>query len=112
MMTSLDYLLIAVSGLAAAGLLGMFLMFLSKNEKVKRISFYTTSVLGIYLGYVGFRIMWINSAGQTILAVLMALISIGALALVLTKGNSKKVFQIARTMSSLAVVIGMVNAFS
>lgn len=111
-MTSLDYLVMTVACLAAAGLLGIFLMFLSKNETIKRISFYAASALGIYLGYVGVRIMWLNSMSQTILAVWMALISVGALGLVCVKGKNKKVFQIARTMSSLAVVVGMVNAFS
>lgn len=111
-MTSLDYLILAAAGLAAAGLLGMALMFFSKNEKVKHISFYAASALGVYLGYVGVRIMWMNSMAQSVLAVLLALISIGALVLVQVKGNNRKVFQIARTMSSLAVVVGMMNAFS
>ena len=87
------------------------LMFLVKNKKVKRVCLYLVAALGVYMGYVGFRIMWVNSLAQTGLAVALALAAIGAVVLErLSKGSEKK-FLLSQVLASAALVIGMFNAF-
>ena len=97
--------------LAAVSLVSVALMFLVRNTMVRRVCLWIVAALGVYMGYVGLRIMWINSAEQSALAVLMALTSIGAFVLERLSKNSKKRFLIARIMASAALVIGMLNAF-
>ncbi|MBE6970949.1 MAG: hypothetical protein E7446_02365 [Ruminococcaceae bacterium] len=111
MNTFLDLLILVVMVLAAVSLLAVVLMFLVKNPKVRRVCLWIVAALGVYVGYVGVRIMWINSAGQTALAVLLALVGIGAVVLErVSRGNEKR-FLIARIMASAALVAGMLNAF-
>ena len=111
MNTFLDLLIVVVLSLLAVGALAMILMFLVKKEKVRKISFWIVALLGIYIGSVGVRIMGLGFLGQAMLAVLMGLVSIGAIVLErLSKGSEKK-FLIARIMSCVALVVGMFNAF-
>ena len=112
MTTFLDLLIVVVMVLSATSLLAMALMFLVRNKKVQRLSFYLVVALGVYMGYVGFRFLSPTVFWQTVLAVLMALTGIGALVLErLSKGNEKK-FLIAKIAASAALVIGMLNAFA
>ena len=111
MVTFLDLLVVVVMVLCAVSLVAVALMFLVKNKKVKRICLYLVAALGVYMGYVGLRIMWINSAAQSALAVLMALIAIGAIVLERLSKGSKKRFLISPVLASASLVIGMFNAF-
>ena len=111
MNTFLDLLIVVVLALAAVSLVAMALMFLVKNRTVKRVCLYIVAALGIYMGYVGFRILWPGFAAQVALAILAALVSIGAVVLERRgKDNSKK-FLTAQIMASAALVVGMLNAF-
>ena len=111
MVTFLDLLVVVVMVLCAVSLVAMALMFLVKNQKVKRICLYLVAALGVYMGYVGFRIMWVNSLAQTGLAVALALAAIGAVVLErLSKGSEKK-FLISQVLASASLVVGMFNAF-
>ena len=111
MVTFLDLLVVVVMVLCAVSLVAMALMFLVKNRKVKQICLYLVAALGVYMGYVGFRIMWVNSLAQTGLAVALALAAIGAVVLErLSKGSEKK-FRLAQILASGSLVIGMFNAF-
>ena len=111
MVTFLDLLVVVVMVLCAVSLVAMALMFLVKNKKVKQICLYLVAALGVYMGYVGFRIMWVNSLAQTGLAVALALVAIGAVVLErLSKGSEKK-FRLAQVLASGSLVIGMFNAF-
>ena len=112
MITSLDLLIVVVLALAAVSLLAMVLMFLVKNRKVSRVCLWIVAVLGIYMGYVGFRIMWINSAVQAALAVLMGLTAAASIVLERLSRDNPKIHLIAKIMASAALVIGMFNAFS
>jgi len=112
MTTFLDLLIVVVLALIAVSLVAMVLMFLVKNRTVKQVCLYVIAVLGVYMGYVGLRIMWINSFEQSVLAAMMALTAIGAIVLErLSRDNSKK-FLIAQIMASAALVVGMFNAFA
>lgn len=111
MVTFLDLLVVVVMVLSAVSLVAMALMFLVKNQKVKRICLYLVAALGVYMGYVGFRIMWINSAAQSAFAVAMAHISIGAVVLERLSKGSEKRFLLSQILASGSLVIGMFNAF-
>ena len=111
MVTFLDLLVVVVMVLCAVSLVAMALMFLVKNKKVKQICLYLVAALGIYMGYVGLRIMWINSAAQSAFAVAMALTSIGAVALERLSKESEKKFLLSQILASAALVTGMFNAF-
>ena len=111
MVTFLDLLVVVVMALCAVCLVAMALMFLVKNRKVKQICLYLVAALGVYMGYVGCRILWPGFLPQVILAVAMALVSIGAVVLErLSKGSEKK-FRLAQVLASVSLVIGMFNAF-
>lgn len=111
MFTSLDLLIIAVMALAAASLLALALMFLVKNRKVKQVCLYIVAGLGLYMGYVGFRIHFPGFLPQMLLAGLFALTAIGAVVLERLGKNDEKKFRIARILASVALVVGMLNAF-
>ena len=111
MITFLDLLIVVVMALCAVSLVAMALMFLVKNKKVKRFCLYLVAALGVYMGYVGCRILWPGFLPQAILAVAMALTSLGAVVLErLSKGSEKK-YLLAQVLASAALVIGMFNAF-
>ncbi len=112
MMTFLDLLIVVVMALTAVSLVAMTLMFLVKNRKISRVCLWIVSALGIYMGYVGLRIMWVNSAAQSLLAVLMALTAIGAIVLERLSRNNSKQYRLAQIMASVSLIVGMLNAFS
>ena len=111
MFTFLDLLIVVVLALAAAGMLAMALMFLIKNKLVQRVCLYVVIARGVYIGTVGFRINWLGFEVQAGLAILMALVGIGALVLERVKKNDEKMFLLSRIMAAGALVVGMANAF-
>lgn len=111
MFTSLDLLIIVVMALAAASLLALALMFLIKNKTVQRVCFYIVVALGVYIGTVGFRINWPGFILRVGVAVVLALVCIGALVLERVKKNDDRLFLLARVMAAVGLLAGMVNAF-
>ena len=111
MNTFLDLLIVVVLALAAVSLVAMVLMFLVKNRKVSRVCLWIVAALGIYMGYVGLRIMWVNSFAQSVLAVLMALAAIGSIVLERLSRDHRKTRLAAQIMASVALIVGMSNAF-
>lgn len=111
MNTFLDLLIVVVLALAAVSLVAMVLMFLVKNRKVSRVCLWIVAALGIYMGYVGLRIMWVNSAAQSALAVLMALAAIGSIVMERLSRENRKMYLVAQIMASAALIVGMFNAF-
>lgn len=110
MTTFLDLLVIVVLVLAAASLLAMALMFLVKNRTVKRVCLYIIAALGLYMAYVGLRILWPMYLGQSIIAVLAALVSIVAVVLERLSKERKAMFLTAQLMAAAALIVGMLNA--
>ena len=111
MNTFLDLLILVVMVLAAVSLVAMVLMFLVKNKVVKRICLYLVAGLGIYVGYVGLRILWPMFPGQSLIAVLVAMTAIGSVVLERLSRNNKKLFLTAQILASAALFVGMLNAF-
>lgn len=108
--TFLDLLIIVSMVLIASGLLSLVLMFLVKNQKIQRVCFYIAVALSLYAGYVGVQINWLDFGGQAVLAVVLALVSVGALVLERIKKSDDKMFLCARIAASAALVAGIVNA--
>lgn len=111
MNTFLDLLIVVVMVLAVVSLVAMVLMFLVKNRKVSRVCLWIVAALGIYMGYVGLRIMWVNSLAQSALAVMMALTAIGSIVLERLSRDNYKMYLTAQIMASAALIVGMFNAF-
>lgn len=111
MITFLDLLILVALALMAAGLVAVSLMFLVKNKKVKQVCLWIVAALGVYTGYVGLRIMWPMFMGQAVLAMLVALVSIGAVVLERLSKDNQKMFLTAQIAAAAAMVLGMVNAF-
>ncbi len=111
MLTSLDLLIIVFMVLTAATLLSLCLMFLIRNKTAKRVFFYITSALGLYISWVGFRIGFGGMFPiQIAIGVVTALMCIGAFVLErVSKGNSKMLL-IARIISAVALVTALFNA--
>lgn len=110
MITFLDLLIIVSMVLIAASLLSVVLMFLIRNRKVQRVCFYIAAALSLYIAYVGIRINWPDFYGQAVLAVVLALVSIGSVVLERVKKNNDKIFLITRIAAAAALVIGVINA--
>lgn len=110
MITFLDLLIIVSMVLIAASLLSVVLMFLIRNKKVQRVCFYIAAALSLYIAYVGIRINWPDFYGQAVLAVVLALVSIGSVVLERVKKNNDKIFLITRIAAAAALVIGVINA--
>ena len=111
MLTSLDLLVIVFMALAAATLLSLALMFLVRNKKAKRVCFYVTTALGIYMSWVGFRI---GIGGlfpiQIALGIVTALVCVGAIVLERMKKGNDKMFLTARIVSAASLMIALFNA--
>lgn len=110
MFTFLDLLIVVSMALIAASLLAVAVMFLVKNEKVRRICLWITAALGVYIGYVGVRINWMGFDVQAIAAVLLALVGIAAVVLERVKKDDQTMFLTARIMAAAALVGGVINA--
>lgn len=111
MFTFLDLLIVVVMALVAVGVLALAGTFLIRNKTAKKLCFYVVSALGIYVGYAGCRILWPGFMPQVLLALALAAVSVGALVLTLVKKGDEKVFRIAQVAASVAMVVGMINAF-
>ncbi len=111
MFTYLDLLIVVVMALAAASLLALVLMFLIKNKTAQRVCFYIVAALGVYIATVGFRINWLGFEFQAGLAIVMALVGMGAVVLERIKKGDEKMFLTARVLAAAALVVGMANAF-
>lgn len=111
MFTYLDLTIVVVMALAAAAIVSLALMFLTKSKTAQRVCFYIVAALGAYIGTVGFRINWLGFDFQAGLAVVLALMGIGAVVLERIKKNDDKMFLTCRIMAAAALVVGMANAF-
>lgn len=106
-MTFLDLLVIVSGGIITAGLLVLLAMFLLKSEKARRVCLYIAAGLGLYLGYVGYRVNAMSFGAGSMIALVLALGAVGAV--VLDRLVARK--DIPRIVAAVSVVGGMMNAF-
>jgi len=110
MFTFLDLLVVVSMALIAAAVLCVVLMFLVKSKRFQRVCLYITAALGIYIAYVGVRINWLDFYHQAVMAVVLALVGIGAVVLERVKKDNEKMFLVARIAAAAALILGTVNA--
>lgn len=106
-MTFLDLLVIVSGGIIAAGLLTLAAMFLLKSERARRVALYAAAGLGLYLGYVGFRVNAMSFGSGSVIALVLALGSVAAVAL--DRYLDRK--YIPQAVAAVSLVGGMMNAF-
>ena len=112
MFTFLDLLVVVAMALAVASLLALALMFLLRNKTARRVCFYVTSALSLYLTSVGLRIgIGGLFTGQIAVAVMTALLGIGAVVLERVGRKSPKLFLLARIACATTTLIAFCNAF-
>ena len=109
--TFLDLLIVVVLALVAVSFVAIALMFLVKNRTVKRVCLYIVALLGIYISYVGCRILWPGFVGQGLLAVALGVACAGAVVLERVKKADANYFLAARILAAVALLCGMFNAF-
>lgn len=111
MNTFLDLLVVVSMGLAAASVVVLAVLFLVPNERLRRVSLYAAAGLGVYLGYVGWRINTLGTSGGGMLAVALALVGLAALVLErLWRQEPARQF-IPRIAAAVSVLGGLANAF-
>ena len=110
MLDSLDWLVIVFMATSAAALLGLCLMFLMKNETVKKISLYGLAAIGVIVSWMNAQMTPISYMEETILGWGLGALSIAGVLLTIF-GKSEKKMKIARILIAASVILGMVNAF-
>ena len=111
MLNSLELLIIVAMVLIAASLLALCLMFLVRNQRIKKVSFYIVAALGIYMGYIGFRIGSFLFLGQTVMGIVVAAAGAAAIALAVVGKNNERMVKIAQLVAVAALLVGFINAF-
>lgn len=110
-MTFLDLLVIVGGGLCGAGVLTLAAMLLLKNQRARRVCLYIAAALGLYLGYVGFRVNALGYGSGSVLAIALALVGVGAVVLDWTQRKHQSRQYIPQAMAAASLVGGMMNAF-
>lgn len=109
MMNSMDLMIIIVLAVAAAGLLALSLMFLSKNEKLKRVCTYIVAALGLYASSIGVSIGWPYFMGQAIVGIALGAVAVAAIVLAAIAKDDVKKLKAARILAAASLVLGLVN---
>lgn len=110
MLSFFDLIILVSMVLIASSFLSLVLMFLVKNEKVRRVCFYIAVGLNLYVGSVAIRINWPGFMEQVVMAVVFMAAGIGALVLERVKKGDEKMFLYARIAAAAALVLGTFNA--
>lgn len=111
MTTFLDLLVIIFIVLVTVCLFCICLMFLTRNLKIKKISYYILSILCIYVGYIGIRIGDGLFLAQTIIGGIICMISIVTSTMILITKDYEQKFKVAQFIISITFIIGILNAF-
>ena len=110
MLDSLAALVIAFMVMSLVSVVGVVLIYLVKNEKVKNGLFYFLTVWGMIIAYCGVRSTPSYMLSQVIITFAIGALSVVALLVQLCMKSEKK-FQIARILVTISVVAGMIDCF-
>ena len=110
MLDSLDWLVVIFLIVGVTGLLSLGLMFLAKNETIKKISFYVLVVLGMTVSWMNAKMTPSSYPGELALGWGLGALSMAALLLEVCSKSEKKT-KIARILTAISVVLGIANAF-
>ena len=111
MFNFLDLLVIVFMVLSAVSLLALCLMFLVRNPRIKKVSFYIIAALSIYTGYICVRIGGSLFPVQSAVGVIVAAVSVAAIVLAATARGNQKKWKIAQLVAAAAWLVGISNAF-
>ena len=110
-MNSLDLLVVVSLIMVIVSFVSLSLMFKARSARVRQVSFYIVAALGVYAASVGIRIGNGLFPVQTVIGIIAAVASIGAIILErFSKGDEHKFF-IARLTVATSLIIGLLNAF-
>ncbi len=112
MLNALDLLVIVFMALAAVSLVAVVLMFALRHEKAKKVFFYITAAMGIYMSYVAVRIMRLAFPVQLVLGIVLGLMAVAAIVLQIKGKENPNLANIAPILAAVSLVAGMINAFS
>ncbi len=110
MLDSLSLLLITFAVMSVVSVVGVILLFLVKNEKVKHGLFYFLAVWGMIISYCNVRSNPPYMGGQIILALVFGALSVAALLIQLCVKNENKE-KFTKILVVISVVAGMIDCF-
>lgn len=106
----MDLMIIIILAVIAAGLLALSLMFLSKNEKLKKVFTYIVGAIGIYASSIGVSIGWPYFMGQAVAGIALMAVGVAAIVMAIVAKDNVKKNKIARILAAASLVLGMANA--
>ena len=104
----LDMLIIVFGALVIVGVLALALMFFGKKSWQRRIGFFITTLLGIYVASVSVRVLSVMFPLQYALGIAMGALSAVAFVLEISGKGKRKVNML---MGMVALIVGIINAF-
>ena len=110
MFDALGLLVITFAAMSLVSVIGVALMFLVKNERVKKGIFYFLSIWGMIVAWCGVQMIPPYMTGEILRAWAFGGLSVAALLLQLCFKDDKK-FATARALVSVSVIAGLVDAF-
>ena len=110
LMDPLGALVITFFVMSIISIIGVVLLFLSKNEKLKNGMLYFLGIWGVIIAYCGIISTPIYMDGKILITLVGGVLGIvGVLIQLFSKKENK--FQLSRILVSIAVVTGMFNCF-
>jgi len=110
MLNSLDALIVAFFGMSFVSILGVILMFLTKNEKWKKGIFYGLSIWGLVVAYFNVQTHFSYMTGGIALALVFGALALAAM-IIEKFGKNENRFKAAQMLAAVSVVAGMVDTF-
>lgn len=110
MMDPLALLVITFMVMSLMSVVGLILIYSSKNEKFKKGMFYFLAIWGMIIAYCSVLSTPSYMLGAVIISWFLGGLSVAALLIQLCTRNEKN-FQIARLLVTISVVAGMIDCF-
>lgn len=110
MLDALSLLVIAFIVMTVVSVIGVVLLYLIKNEKVKKRIFYFLVVWGLVITYCGVRSTPLYMADQVLITCIWGVLAVVALLIQLCMKKENR-FNIARILVTISVVAGMIDCF-
>lgn len=110
MLDPLGALVITFVVMSVISIIGVLLLYLVKNEKVKKVIFYLLTVWGMVIAWCNVLSIPELWTGSIVLAWALGALSVIALLIQLCMKSENK-FKIARILVTISVVAGMIDCF-
>lgn len=110
MMDALALLVITFMVMSLVSVVGVILLYATKNEKIKKGMFYFLAIWGMIIAYCGVLSTPDYMLGEIIISWLLGGLSVIALLIQLCTKKEKR-FLIARILVTISVVAGIIDCF-